>query len=262
MIAITIALLATGGAWMVYSSQQAEFARQRMVSELDLTARMAVNDMAKRLRLARVGSDPANAISVACAGRIIFQSNRRGVYTFLKQASVINNATISVDSVAGFTVGDNVALTDWASWQTRTITGMNNAVNPPTVTLSAALASVFPGGSGVFQVLSTTLELDLAPKQLKSGALVLATNVKMNANGYPPSGVALFRYFDQSNVEMLPAAGATALTTCLTAGQRTMVREVIVSLSLESPRVTNVAAQTRSTVTHQTGVKLRLPSPS
>lgn len=281
MIATTIAVLATAGAWMVYSSQQLEFARQRMVSEMDHSARTVTNDMAKRIRLARVGSDPEDALRTACACQISFDSNRRGVYTFLPMTSGLT-PTIQVNSTAGFAVGDTVSLTSWTvplnpnlQWQVRTIQEI--LAGPPRLRLDQALLNVmpigslqtgFPQGSGVFQTFRTTFALHLTQRQLlQNNSLALATNVLMNANGYPPApaggdGPPLFSYFDRNNNPLNPTAGATCLTTCLTFGQRSMVREVSISLSLQSQGVTNVVAKTRSSVTHQTGVKLRMPSPS
>lgn len=271
MIAATISVVATAGMGFIYQSQQGEFERQKMVSELDATGRLAVNHMAKRIRLARVGSDPTAALLTACACQISFDSNQRGVYTFLPimtpDTPQGQTTTIQVTSTAGFAVGDRVSLTSWTvtpTWRARTIQAIG--AGPPTLTLNPALNQSFPSfprGSGVFQTFTTTFALHLTQRQLlQNNSLALASNARMNANGYPPSGVALFRYFNQANTELVPPGTGTCLTRCLTESDRTMVREVEIALPMESPRVTNRVTNQRSTVTHQTRVKLRLPSPS
>ena len=257
MIALVIALVVTAAASAAYIHQQRFYRNQAMLAETDESTQVAMNVLSKNIRLARAGTDPTNAILEACACSIRFRCNRNNVSTFFTGTST--GPTISAESVAGFSVNDTVSVTNWSTWVSRSITAVQ--ATPPRLTLNTALPSSFPTGSGVFQNRTISYALDIANKWLQMDGQVLAVNLETDANGFFQGGEPLFRYYTETDTELVPPGTGSCLTRCLLPADRTTLRKARIFITAETPLAINPVTGEKGIVTHETTVRLRHPTP-
>ncbi len=217
MVAAAILVIVTAGTSTVFISQYRAYESQKMITDTEQVGRIALTTMAKQIRLARAGADPAASLTAACACRIAFQSSHSGpgVRTFLTADAVAGATMLTVQSTTGFTNGTTIFLTNWSTWASRTIDTVTGAT---TLTLNAALDPPFtaglPRGSGVFPVLTTTFQFNPTTGQLLRNTQVLAENVRAMS----------FQYFDGSNAPLpLVDDGTPCDTQCLTGTERATV---------------------------------------
>ncbi|MBI1988077.1 MAG: hypothetical protein HYS70_07015 [Nitrospinae bacterium] len=161
-LAITGIILAA--VYALFISQNKSYIAQQDVIQLLQDSQNATNVLAKDLRMAGYGvpvatypgnpclGNPDNScrITAASATSLTTNGNFRRVSPTLREFAASGQATLQVQSITGFAVGDTIWITNGTNSEPKTISGITGG-GSPSLTVNANLSNSYNAGSTVHQ---------------------------------------------------------------------------------------------------------------
>ncbi|MFQ5848276.1 MAG: PilW family protein [Candidatus Methylomirabilales bacterium] len=153
MIALSTFLIVLFAVYSSFESSRATFAAGEQRADIQQNARIAMELMGSDLRLVGYGY-PAGlgAITNATATSITFWGDVMNASTTLAADIAAGTTTLPVDNALGIADGDTIYLINGGQWEQATLVtpnGVNTAVVPNTITITAGTANAYPWGSQV-----------------------------------------------------------------------------------------------------------------
>jgi len=130
------------------------------------------NEGGQQCYFVRVGNGAQASLNLADSGNLVSVVTQ----TTLTAAAAAAANTISVTSAAGFANGDTITLTQGATTETATISGIAGT----TITLSAGLANAYPIGATVSKSNPNPQQTTLVVTALQEGAPAIPTTVQVD----------------------------------------------------------------------------------
>lgn len=244
LISATIMVIVLLAIYLVQDASQATAVRGETQTNIQQNARVAVEAMARDLRMAGYGvpnvACPGTLTVIGTASRtsITFRADLRTTTTTLTAAAIIGATSLTVDSTTGLANLDTLYLTDGTNCEVATVQGKTAT----TITLAAGTAKAYAINSRAYRPKDITFNVtggQITRSEVNPGA---AASASVLADKVSTQNV--FSYYDASNNPI----GADNPVTSPDANVRRIritLRTSDVPAGLNDPRDYNVQSDVR-----------------
>ena len=211
LISATIMAIVLLAIYLVQDASQLTAVRGQTQTNIQQNARVAVEEMAREIRMAGYGVPNVNCpgtlpvIGAANRTSITFRADLRTTTTALTAAAAIGATGLTVDSSTGLANLDTLYLTDGPNCEVATVSGAPGAT---TITLAAGTAKAYAIGSRVYRPKDVTFNVtggQITRSEVNPGA---AASPSALADKVPAQNV--FIYYDAGNTDITGDAARMA----------------------------------------------------
>lgn len=182
LMALVITTFVVAPTFLLLLTQNRSYTAEREVIDLHREAQVALDILARDLRMLGYGvPTAADRITAAAASGLTGTANFASVSTTLRAIVAAGATSLPVNDVSGFGVGDAIYVTATSSTgvttaDVGTVTGVTGGATPA-LTVGAGLANGYSAGADVHQNRAVTYACDSGAQTLSRNTQVLLRNV-------------------------------------------------------------------------------------